>query len=360
MVKLDEASIHTTVTNENLVVRNLQVTLGYYRLAQGMKRLIGSRNVSWVGFATYASKTAGQAIRHELMPKRMKSAMIRAAGYDDTFFFLREALMDSNPDPSEENTGRIAEALKRVSLIVSEGNVIVYAELAQPFLALIREFSDAWDRDDPHFEHFLAENLRTGAVDDGGQDLLLEAFTAYYRARFETNRKSKAECVFHGNMLVGLHEQTRLQPFIEDALLTPLSMLGSDRAGESAGAKTERSRSIQLVMKWGTRMLMSLTLPNRELRLGQDVIAPTGVVSFPQDLMSLDDHRVKELVLDFDTGLNTLSGSAADNWASLDDRMSFIVDLFRSHQQYKRLFEPPFLDEQIPAIEAGYMPAGPL
>ena len=66
-------------------------------------------------------------------------------------------------------------------------------------------------------------------------------------------------------------------------------------------------------------MLMSLNLPNRELRLGQDVVAPTGIANFPQDLISLEDQRVKELVLGFDSGLNTLSGSAADNWASLDD-----------------------------------------
>ncbi len=357
MARLDEQAIAATLGNDNLIVRNLQVTLGYYRLSQGMQRVIGKRNVSWVGIATHASKTAGQAIRHELMPKRLKSMLMRTAGYDETFFFFRDVLMEAEQDPEFEQSGRIAEALKKVSLLVSQGNIMVYAELAQPFLDFTRIFSKVWDRDDALLEQFIAEHLRPGPIEEDGQDYLTEAFTAYHNARFETNTKRKAEHVFHGNMLVGLHEQTRLQPFIEQALVVPLDMVGSGRGG---GDEKESRFARQLVMKWGTRMLMSLTLPNRELRLGQDVIAPTGVFRFPQDLIVLESPRVNELVNSFDRGNNTLSGSAADNWASLHERMSFIVDLFRSHQQYQRMFEAPFLDDQIQAVEAGYMPAGPL
>jgi hypothetical protein len=159
-------------------------------------------------------------------------------------------------------------------------------------------------------------------------------------------------------MLVGLHEQTRLQPFIEEALLAPLKVFSGSTSEDDGG--TGESALTRQVMKWGTRMLMSLTMPNRSLRLGEDVIAPTGVVKFPQDLVTIDHPRTRDLVLQFDRGLDTLSGSAAQNWASLDDRMSFIVDLFRSHQQYERMFEPPFLEDQMAAIEAGHMPAGPL
>ena len=101
-------------------------------------------------------------------------------------------------------------------------------------------------------------------------------------------------------------------------------------------------------------------MPNRELRLAQDVVAPTGVIRFSPDLITLEQPRVIALVSSFNRDTNTLSGSATQNWASLDERMGFIVDLFRSHQQYKRIFEAPFLDDQIEAIDSGYMPAGPL
>jgi len=356
MTGLDEAAIGRTLTmDDNLIVRNLQVTLGYYHLSEGMRKVIGDRNVSWVSIATHASKTAGQAIRHELMPRVMKSGLLRAAGYDETFMFFRDALMSTEEEAEIEQSGRVAEALKRVSLLVSEGNIMVYAELARPFLEFTTTFSRLWDRDDDRLDAFLTEQLRPGAIENEGQDWLIEAFTAYYSARFETDRKRKAEYVFQGNMLVGLHEQTRLQPFIEDALLTPLRTLS--RSGE--GEKESRVAKM-LVQRWGTRMLMSLNLPNRELKLGSDVIAPTGVFKFPSDLIVLDSPRAIELVKTFDRGDNTLSGTGAENWASLQDRMSFIVDLFRSHQQYERMFEAPFLPDQVAAIESGHHPSGPL
>lgn len=362
-MKLDEQRINATISNKNLIVRNLQVTLGYYRLSQGMQKVIGSHNVSWVGIATHASKTAGQAIRHELMPKRVKSALIRAAGYDETFVFLHDVLMEPELHPTDESTNRLAEALSEVSLVVSEGNIMVYAELAEPFLEFINRFSNAWDRDDAELDRFVDEYLRPGPIDEEGQEWLIEAFNAFYDARFETDAKQKAEHVFHANMLVGLHEQTRLQPFIEQALAVPVKILGGDRSSAHKGVTDKKDKpgiTLQLAMKWGTRMLMSLTMPNRELRLAQDVIAPTGVIRFAPDLITLEQPRVIALVSSFNRDTNTLSGSATDNWASLDERMGFIVDLFRSHQQYKRIFEPPFLEDQIAAIDSGYMPAGPL
>ena len=69
--------IQSIIDSDNLVVRNLQVTQGYYLISQGMKRYTSGKNVSWCSFATHASKTAGQALRHELMPGYLKSTMIR-------------------------------------------------------------------------------------------------------------------------------------------------------------------------------------------------------------------------------------------------------------------------------------------
>ncbi len=133
---LTQDTIQLILARENLVIRNLQVTLGYHRLSHGMRRFMGSRNVSWCAFATHASKTAGQAIRHELMPRMLKSAMIRMAGYDDTLFFLNNVL-DKRQQDKNENLGILAGAMKQVSLLVSGGNILVFDELAWPFPALL-------------------------------------------------------------------------------------------------------------------------------------------------------------------------------------------------------------------------------
>jgi hypothetical protein len=50
-------------------------------------------------------------------------------------------------------------------------------------------------------------------------------------------------------------------------------------------------------------------------------------------------------------------GSASVDWRVLDDRMNFIVNLFRSRQQDGELLGEPFSAAQRAAFEAGRMPA---
>jgi hypothetical protein len=361
--------IQKTVDHDNLVVRNLQVTQGYYRLSQGMRKLMGSKNVSWCAFATHASKTAGQALRHELMPSSLKSAMIRMAGYDNTYFFLDSALGKPAPELTSEHNSLLGEAMKKVSLLISAGNILVYDELAWPFASLVNAFARDWQHDENKINAFLSERFVPGPLEEGGQDYLIEAFRAFYDARFETNSKRKAEYILQANLLIGLHEQTRLQPHIEEALSVPFDIFKDGRSMEKADDVIKAGSDMsqkgggmyrKLATRAVTQMLMGITLPSRELKLGKNVVAPTGVVNFPQDLLTIEYPRCKSLVRQFETGSDTLSGSAAENWASLKDRMSFVVDFFRSHQQYKRLFEQPFIDNQVPAIDAGHLPAGPL
>ena len=52
--------------------------------------------------------------------------------------------------------------------------------------------------------------------------------------------------------------------------------------------------------------------------------------------------------------------SGARDWASLKDRMNYIVNLFRSRQQRSPMLLPPFTDDQIKSMETGRIPAPPL
>jgi hypothetical protein len=160
-------------------------------------------------------------------------------------------------------------------------------------------------------------------------------------------------------LLIGLHEQTRLQPQIEQAMTVPLEMFS--KSSRKQGVKNRHpAMTRKVISRAVTQMMMSISLPSRELKLGQSVIAPTGVNSFPRDLQTIESARCLELVRAFEFGQDTLSGSGAENWASLRDRMGFVVDFFRSHQQYKRMWEMPFQSEQAQVIESGHFPAGPL
>lgn len=360
---LTEEYIQSIIENKNLVVRNLQVTQGYYRISQGMKRYMSDMNVNWCAFATHASKTAGQALRHELMPNFLRAMMIRRAGFDNTFVFFNKGLSDPDQPLVEEQNSRVGEALLRMSELVSDGNITVFKELIWPFSGFISNFKKDWVYDKGKLQAFLDEYLQPGPISEGGQEHLIEAFTAYYNARFETRAKQKAEYVLLGNLLVGLHEQTRLQPQIEQAMAVPLELFSDTSKGSrsrNAISNKQTTATGKLIAKAITQMMMLITLPSRELKLSKNVIAPTGIVSFPRELIRVENARCLELVRLFEMGQDTLSGSAANDWSRLDDRMSFVVDFFRSHQQYGRMWEPPFLEVQAQGIESGHFPAGPL
>ncbi|UCG26336.1 MAG: hypothetical protein JSW55_10260, partial [Chloroflexota bacterium] len=97
-----------------------------------------------------------------------------------------------------------------------------------------------------------------------------------------------------------------------------------------------------------------------ELRLGSDVKPSKRHETFPPDLQEIESERVKELLGRYDRSGDTLHRSRADDWSDLDDRMNFIVDLFRSYQQEPAHFEPPFTPEQMAAIDEGRIPDGAL
>lgn len=364
---LTKAEIDQILAQKNLLVRNLQITQGYHDVAQMMGQFLTLRNVNWFAFGTYASKTAGRAIRHETLPRALKSALIRSAGYDNTYLYLHEVLAHSEQVTTPENI--LGRVLEQVSLLLSLGNLMIFGELAWPFVDMVDQFGADRAPDPTRFEQFLDDHFIPGSFDEGGQDWLRESLSTFYEARFETNSKRQTELIFLGNILLALHEQSRLQPVIAQALGVPFDLFTEgiipetkEQIGWFRSKFTNRAVdfSRDMVLRTITRMMMGYTLPHREMMLGQDVVAPTGLINFPQELLILEHPRCLEIVGQYDKGDNTLAGSAAGNWGRLDDRMRFIIDFFRSYQWEKRLFAPPFLPEQVAVIRAGHFPGGVL
>jgi pSer/pThr/pTyr-binding forkhead associated (FHA) protein len=365
--RLTKADIDTILSQKNLLVRNLQITQGYHEVAHMLGHFLGFDHVNWFAFGTYASKTAGRAIRHESLPGPLKSMLVRSAGFENTHFYLNHVLASSETGSRAGN--RITKILEQVSLMLSEGNLLIFSELAPPFVSLVNRFGDQRRPDEAQFNQFLDEHFSPSSFTEGGQAWLRESITAFYQARFTEPGKSKAELIFLGNILLALHEQSRLQPLIEKALAVPFDVfiegLITEIEKDTRGLKSKlASRSVnttrELVLRSVTRMWMSYTLPHRQMKLGQNVVAPTGLINFPLDLLIIEHTRCREIIQHFDVGLETLSGSAAGNWGSLKDRMQFIIAFFRSYQSEKRLFLPPFLEDQTGALKEGHFPGGKL
>ena len=356
----------------NAPLRNLFITQAYCELSSALAKVMGTGHANWSSFATWASKTAGRSIRGEDVPAELVAVLRDKAQLDRHLAALRSRLpallrLRVTLDASQVVNAIIAEVSKQVA----DGNLKVFAELAPLFARFHHTFSDPRWRTPQELEAFLAR-LRTGSAANGGQDSLKLAFTSYFAAASATSSKERAELVLYGNLLIGLHEQTRLQPNIKAAIDAPFSAevhrrLSAGTIWAIPGLHTLFTRQLALVFQgiqepWEravTRHMMRLALPHGgSVPLGED-LAVRGR-PFPSDLDPLNHPPLVELVRTYDPDLDSLRGSGARNWTSLGNRMAFIADLFRSRQCDASMFEPPFTPPQLVVMRGGNMPSGSL
>jgi len=369
------------------VLRNLKITHCYAVLsAKFNERIAGEAN--WCTFATWASKQAGQTIRKEDFAQTIEAmlnapdtngaanqvvAVAQQLGLSQDPVRLRATVWDAlNP----------SAALERASDAVARGNQKVFAEIGREFA----RFAEVCQNDDAfhaeHIENFCAA-LRPGEPPDG-QRYLRQAFTRYYQALFEADAKTRCELMLLANLEIGLHEQTRLQPEIAEALnaalLDPAEFtrrfirLLFPHGGwpVEVGALLRRllrrpllwelavSRLIKIARLHLRRLLtehmMVLCFPHGlRLRLSEDIRA-----AFPETLQHLLNPELRLLLAQIDPTPDSPYQSGAQDWADLPDRLHFIADLFRAYQQNAILHELPFTPSQVEAILSGQLPSGPV
>ncbi|MCB9273601.1 MAG: hypothetical protein H6564_06130 [Lewinellaceae bacterium] len=356
------------------VLRNLQITQSYHQFTLDFTRLLGSDNVCWCAFATWASKQAGQFIRGEQAPAPLLELLGLKQDGSPTprpwyWFLVPKWLLRSKRFLAYARC-----TVEDVSAHIAAGNLRVYQKLAPIFAAFLKM---AHSHQQPQPDE-LARFLDGLAADPTTHAEIIQAFQNYYLARFEKNDKARAEQVFLANVLIGLHEQKRLQEAIEGAMKAPIrqalqdperrwSSLPLPQAVRAVGAALFEWALGPYIRKFeekwqtaATHSLMSLGTPDGTLKLGQDVPPLSDGALFPEALRELDRPEVPEILATLGLPPNTAMGSAALDWSRLGDRMNYIAGLFRSRQQDKGLAEPPFSYEQVAYILAGQVPEGKL
>jgi len=335
------------------VMLNLKITQLYHRIALDLTVLLGAQDVNWFGFACRASKTAGSAIRGEDVPVLRPFARVIAR-------LLPAALI------ARMQRWRIVRhadrALEAVSARIAEGNRLIFSEIGPIFVRLVGLCADHHVYDAARVEA-LVGTLTPGKAEDGGQDLLRAAVRAYYEAAYEPHPKRRAELILLGSLKIGLHEQIRVDPLIDEALDRPMTELVAAVAPWLSRCPTswrveERARHVvcRRARRLVTARLMRIRLPYGDLRLGDDLPELPARRRFPDLLASLEIPELAAMFDRFDRGLP----SRAIDWSDLDDRMRYIVNFFRSRQKSLEIFEPPFLFDQQSAILEGKVPEGPL
>jgi hypothetical protein len=382
---LDEVRAITALRDP--VVRNLRITQCYADLSAVLAvRLAGAAN--WCTFATWASRQAGRTIRGEDLEVALEAMLdgwLGEGGADGVAKALQALGAGKSVAEIRRAVLRVVDAkgsVRRASDAVARGNLKVFAEIGQEFARFGALLASDPAPDEARLTDFLA-GLRPGEPPEG-QRLLRQAFGRYYRAFFDDDARLRAQRLLHANLEVGLHEQTRLQPEIAEALnaavpdardLTPALLAALLPAhGFIARARrfvkrlfggrtplddavdafvAEARRRVRLVV---TDHLMTLELtPRHPLRLGRDLGA-----AFPERLERLDDPELLALLGGIDPTPDSVRETGATDWAALPERMHFIADLFRCYQETSELLDPPFTDAQVEAIRAGRMPAGGL
>ncbi len=205
-----------------------------------------------------------------------------------------------------------------------------------------------------------------------------QAFGRYQRRRLEHDPKTRAELAVLANIEIGLHEQTRLQPEIREALDAPyatqedlgqraLTAIFPSAEGwrsvfrrpatavvgvVAAGAQRSANRLAREVI---TESLMVLSLPERVLALGTHLTDP-----YPDALVKPADPDLTELLARFEPVAPARDDCGARDWSDFQQRMHYIVHLFRTFHLSDQLARPPFSPEQVASFNRGIVPDGEL
>jgi hypothetical protein len=141
-----------------------------------------------------------------------------------------------------------------------------------------------------------------------------------------------------GNMIVSLVEQEHLQPAL-DELLTGGHMIRRDIS--LMGTNVDLTNMMSKVV--------TLNLPRGALSVVRDVPPRDDGRIFAPTAMSFTIPEVREIYAKYvpiGPDAVTLSGSAAKNWLDLDDRMRWILVLFRTAMDDSRIEEWPLFNTQ--------------
>jgi len=328
-VKPDVAEVERIAGLANPVIRNLQITECYARLAAAVE----AEGANWCTFATWASKQAGQTIRGEDLLDALRLELGRDAELLHPIDSLWRAILRRGLFDRSSRFGRLVwslhtpfDALPLASDAVARGNRKVFAEIGLEFARYLTLDFDAFmaDLQDPE---------------------LRQAFTHLERAR----AAGDAQLLVLSNLEIGLHEQTRLQPEIAEALEAATAPERS-LLKRILGWPLQR-RLTRLSREVITRSLMVLTFPGATLYLGRNLTLPMAAV---------DNADLEALLARYEPVPPAVDDCAASDWSVLHQRMHYIAHLFRGYHDRRELATPPFTPQQVERLRAGELPDGVL
>jgi hypothetical protein len=343
-------------------LRNRRITLAYNHLSRELAELIagpgGRLDANWCTFGAWTSRTVGDWIEADAVPKPLQKLTQLPRFVVNWLVAVTKYLL-------RRENGFSYRAL-------AAGNRFVFLEIGQAVACFVRAFrgverdkpdEDAWraywDDMRARLDEMAQLDISWLLTDAPAPDDLRLGLRQYYLALFEPDSAERAQLVLAGNMLIGAYEQRRVDGYVAASLaLFPgrsLRRLVRQRTGHVGGWRRWPSRLFCRVM---TRALV-LELPDEQLRVCRLLAPRDGDVElYPPDLRTITLPLAQALITRWDpSGGDPARRGTVKDWTSLDDRMSYIVTMFRSRQQCEALFRPDiFPPDEAAELLAGRLP----
>jgi ER-bound oxygenase mpaB/B'/Rubber oxygenase, catalytic domain len=335
------------------VYRNRWITFAYWNISQRLQGLIGD-NASWCTFSTWSSRTIGESLRLDKATRRIDELK------DD-----EEVSAPGHPSLLKLRYWVTTRARGAAQLALALGNRLIFHEIGYSVVELLDWVDDHPNFDLDAWQAYRTENLEAHESDrlfpPAEEEQLWTGLDCYYKASDARDEKIKAELVLQGNVLLGAYEQERADPMLKVALepfpgrfvrvVKPVPhvpetlSLPPYRVPWSLQHSSWFLRPVsEQFGTFMTRRVMTLDAPLfkekiRPLRLGRGIPGPDNRPPlYPDALRTLTDPVLSEIVGDYDQTAGAPENCGAHNWTRLDERMNYIVNLFRVGQQDKKLY----------------------
>jgi hypothetical protein len=331
---------------------NLKVTAAHYALSQALEGCLGAEvGANFHSWAVWGSKKAGVTIRQEDLGPSMRTAAWAGGvcglvvGGVCAFLLLGVAV---HPVLwAAPVLGLVCGALcgrgiavytrARAAALILEGNRSVLQDIGGQTALFVALFSQG-PPGAKRLADFL-EEIPPGPHHRAGRDLLRRAFGHYAQAavRGHDLQLRRQHCYMANNLAI-LHEHIRLQSYIEGSL--PF-----------------------LIRRCVTQRMMQFDFGDRALSVAHDIPTLDGLAYAP----GLQEIQLPELAafLCADGGWDrsspgSLANTAATDWTQIEQRMNYVVNLFRCFHLDPNVRKPPYGEAAFKCIRGGQRPEGKL
>lgn len=298
---------------------NRAITHSHYALSKALQEAIGlDAGANFHSWAVWGSKKAGVTIRQEDLDTALLDAT-RAGGISGALVGLGVAkkLGGRLWYPVGLLTGGVTGALsgraiarwsrRRAAHLVLEGNRLVLNDIGRQTARFCEAFSDRRDLTPSTLETFC-QSL--------AEPLLRDAFYHYGQAAL-TAGALNCQHAYFANLLAILHEHQKLQPYIAHSM--PF-----------------------IVKRCVTKRLMRFEIGALSLSVSEDVPAFSEMRDFPESLETLGLPELNEFLTRWERTSNKLHNSKATDWSQIEQRMAYIVGLFRRYHTDPSVVAAPY------------------